>query len=72
MANMSYYRFHNTLIDLYDCQNALEDFIQKGKNIISSEEEKKYAKKLIAVCKQIADNYEESDIDRETEIEYWF
>ena len=24
MANMSYCRFHNTLSDLYDCQNALE------------------------------------------------
>jgi len=27
MANMSYCRFHNTLTDLYDCQSALEDFI---------------------------------------------
>ena len=72
MANTSYCRFHNTLINLYDCQNALEDFIQKGENIISSKEERMYAKKLIAVCKQIADSYEESYIDRETEIEYWF
>lgn len=70
MANKSYCRFHNTLTDLYDCQNALEDFIQKDENTISSKEERMYAKKLIAICKQIADNYEESDIDRE--IEYWF
>ena len=25
MGNMSYCRFHNTSIDLYDCLNALED-----------------------------------------------
>lgn len=38
MANIC--RFHNTLIDLYACQNALEDFIQKDENTISSKEEK--------------------------------
>lgn len=68
MANMSYCRFHNTLTDLYDCQNALEDFIQNDENTISSKEERMYAKKLIAVCKEIADNYEESDIDRQAEM----
>lgn len=26
MANMSYCRFHNTLIDLRDCYDALDDF----------------------------------------------
>ena len=68
MANMSYCRFHNTLTDLYDCKNALEDFIQNDENTISSREERMYAKKLIAVCKEIADNYEESDIDRQAEM----
>ena len=43
--NMSYCRFHNTLNDLYDCQHALEDFVENGKNVISSEEERNKAKR---------------------------
>lgn len=68
MANMSYCRFENTLIDLYDCQNALEDFINNDENVISSSEERHKAKKLIEVCREIADNFEESDIDRQAEM----
>lgn len=68
MANMSYCRFHNTLTDLYDCQNALEDFIKNDENVISSGEERRKAKKLIEVCREIADNFEESDIDRQAEM----
>lgn len=68
MANMSYCRFHNTLTDLYDCQNALEDFINNDENVISSSEERRKAKMLIKVCREIADNFEESDIDRQAEM----
>ena len=52
MSNMSYCRFYNTYHDLVDCKNALynED--------ISSDEEKRYAKKLIELCNKIAENYE--------------
>lgn len=67
MANMSYCRFHNTLSDLYDCQNALEDFLENDKNVISSEEERHKAKRLIEVCHEIADNWEPGDIDRKAE-----
>lgn len=67
MANMSYCRFHNTLTDLYDCKDALEDFINNQENVIDSAEERRKAKQLIAVCKEIADNFEESDIDRQAE-----
>ena len=67
MANMSYCRFQNTLQDLRDCKDALEDFIQNNDNVISSAEERRCAKNLIDVCKEIADNYEESDIDRQAE-----
>lgn len=67
MSNMSYCRFHNTLTDLYDCQGALEDFIRNSENTIASKEERMCAKNLIAVCKEIADNYEESDIDHQAE-----
>lgn len=68
MANMSYCRFHNTFIDLNDCESALEAFINEDENTISSKEERSYAKKLIELCKYIADNYEVSDIDRQSEM----
>ena len=67
MANMSYCRFHNTLIDLYDCQSALEDFIENDENVISSREERYSAECLIALCKEISDRYEEADIRRQSE-----
>lgn len=63
MANMSYCRFHNTLIDLNDCESALDEFINEGENTISSDEERRCAKKLIELCRYIAENYQESDID---------
>ena len=66
--NMSYCRFENTYKDLLDCQNALEDFVQNDENCISSDSERMYAKRLIALAKEIADNYEESDIDRQSEM----
>ena len=40
MANMSYCRFHNTLADLEDCENALDEFINNDENTISSKGEK--------------------------------
>lgn len=64
MANMSYCRFYNTLHDLQDCQSAIEDFIQNEEDVISSEEERRCAKRLIETCREIAENFEESDIDR--------
>ena len=63
MANMSYCRFHNTYSDLCDCENALEDFINNDENTISSSEERRKAKQLISVCKRIAENFSEEDID---------
>ena len=60
MSNMSYCRFYNTYHDLVDCKNALynED--------ISSDEEKRYAKKIIELCNKIAENYEPEFIDEIT------
>lgn len=63
MANMSYCRFRNTLSDLNDCESALDGFINNDENTIESEEERKKAKQLITLCKFIADNYSEEDID---------
>ena len=66
--NMSYCRFHNTLTDLYDCQSALEDYIENDENVISSDDERRCAKKLIELCKDIADRFDESDIDHQKEM----
>ena len=63
---MSYCRFHNTLNDLSDCETALDDFINNDENTIESEEERGKAKQLIALCKYIADNYSEEDIDEKS------
>lgn len=63
MANMSYCRFHNTLADLQDCENALDNFINNDENTISSNEERRKAKQLIELCQQIAENYTVEDID---------
>lgn len=52
--NMSYCRFHNTLIDLQDCNNHLFD------NDLSEDEEKA-RKRLIELCKQIASEFEEDE-----------
>ena len=57
MANMSYCRFHNTCEDLEECKEALEN------GDISSVSEKKKAKALISLCKEIADNYDDDYVD---------
>lgn len=68
MANMSYCRFHNTLIDLVDCEGALEDFLDNDeKDAISSDSERSKAKQLIELCHEIADNWDPEDIDAKAE-----
>jgi len=53
MANMSYCRFYNTYADLQDCQEALQNnFLDE-----LSEVEKKYAIRLIKMCRDIADEF---------------
>jgi hypothetical protein len=56
MGNMGYCRFQNTLNDLRDCNNHIED---TG----LSEEEEKARTRLIALCREIAevDNDESGD-----------
>ena len=63
MANMSYCRFHNTLLDLNDCESALNAFINDDENTIESAEERRKAKQLIELCSYIAENYTAEDID---------
>ena len=54
MANMGYCRFHNTLQDLRDCQDHIDD------DDLSEEETKERAR-LIRLCKQIAADFEDED-----------
>jgi hypothetical protein len=58
MANMSYCRFENTYKDLYECEDALY-----SGDIAENHTERKYAKKLIALCKKISESFDEDDIE---------
>ena len=57
MPNMSYCRFQNTLRDLQDCFEHLDD-------IIEDEEELKAQEKLIKLCLDTEDYLEEETIER--------
>ena len=54
MANMSYCRFQNTLSDLRDCEDYVEDL-----NL--SEEENNARIRLIEVCKSIVDRFDKDE-----------
>lgn len=49
MANMSYCRFQNTLVDLEDAYEHFEDHISEG--------EDKCRQKMIKLCKKIVADY---------------
>lgn len=53
MGNMSYCRFENTYGDLQDCYDVL---VEKSLDELSKTE-KKYAIKLIKMCREIADDF---------------
>lgn len=55
---MSYCRFENTYKDLVDCYNAMMDGIED-----LSSTEKKYFEKMVKLCKQIADDFNEDEED---------
>ena len=58
---MSYCRFHNTYLDLMDCSEGFDE--------ITSEEEKRYAIRLVELCSEIVDMYEDEDLDEAIEIQ---
>ena len=58
---MSYCRFENTYADLQDCYDALWE---KSLDELS-ETERKYAKRLIEMCRNIADDFEDEINDDE-------
>lgn len=58
MSNMSYCRFQNTLMDLQDCQEVLDEMTVEEAGKLS-DEERRAATKLVNMCRQIgfdADN----------------
>jgi len=61
MANMSYCRFENTYRDLRDCFRDMSetDFYEL------SETEQEYRNKIVVMCKQIAEQFEEEEIIEE-------
>lgn len=54
MSNMSYCRFRNTLQDLRDCYDSMDDEPL-------SEEEKLARRALILMCRNISDDYTDDD-----------
>jgi hypothetical protein len=56
MSNMSYVRFQNTLQDLRDCANALEEI--DGNLAELSKEEARAANALIHLCADICNGYD--------------
>ena len=55
MTNMSHCRFENTFKDLSDCYESMST----GNNCLDqlSEHEKKYAIKLVKLCRNISDDF---------------
>ena len=55
MANMGYYRFRNTLLDLQDCHRALDGMGDYTAEL--DDEELEAALKLLRLCELLADDY---------------
>lgn len=58
MGSMSYCRFQNTLDDLRDCRDALMEMGDYEKEL--DEEEARAAKRLLRICRELADDFEPS------------
>jgi hypothetical protein len=59
MANMSYCRFQNTLLDLQDCEERIIDFnsLEDAKEELSADEFRALIR-LLKLCKNIAEDNE--------------
>ena len=64
MSNMSYCRFENTLQDLRDCYDALCEGINKSE---LSEYEQRALPELLELCKSIASEFEDFELEDEKE-----
>lgn len=74
MANMSYCRFENTVDDMEDCINALDDYDWYLNEIIinaSSDQEASAIERFVELCKTVANAFKDretlSDIVKEIE-----
>lgn len=54
MSNMSYCRFENTLADLRDCWEHMDDIPQSASELQAR-------KRMIELCKRIADDYADNE-----------
>jgi hypothetical protein len=59
MANMTYCRFQNTLLDLQDCEERITDFnsLQDAQEELSADEFRALIR-LLKLCKNIAEDNE--------------
>lgn len=60
MANMSYCKFENTVIDMRDCINTLHDFdgnIEEMMTSASSPYEARAMKKFLRLCEEVANEF---------------
>lgn len=59
MANMSYCRFRNTVIDLQDCYDALSDPDEDNEPL--DPDELRAKKQLISLCEEIVMDFREEE-----------
>lgn len=72
MGNMNYCRFENTYESLKECLTALQD--EGGVKVLeekASQYEKPYIKRLVEMCRDIADEYQGEGDYNEKEDEYY-
>lgn len=65
MANMSYCRFENTIKDIKDCIESLEDGnwdLDEMMKEASSKQEAQAMRRFVMLCKTVADGFEDSDV----------
>ncbi len=56
MTNMDYCKYRNTVRDLHDCYDSIDSEPE-------DEEEAEARKRLIKLCKKIADGYSEEEVE---------
>lgn len=64
MSNMSYCRFENTVQDMQDCINALDEGLNDLEAMMrsaSSWQEAHAMKRFIELCREVAETYEEDE-----------
>lgn len=70
MSNMSYCRFHNTNLDLQDCNYALEEALNENQGMALSDMELRAARQMYEQCQAYMELYEqveEQELFGETE-----